>query len=347
MAPLPGSPGSATRGVRALILSLLLALAAVLPATGTALAQGTPAIIPILASSELAAGPNRFLFSLTDPQGAPLAAPDVSVRLRFYDDDVDPEAVVFEADARFLWAIEGVRGLYAADVDFPDAGRWGTRFDATFPDGRQETVRADYDVRETTSTPAIGAPAPPVDSPTAADVGGDLSAISSDPEPEPRFYERSIADAVEAGQPAIIAFVTPAFCQSGTCGPTIETVKAVASRHPEVNVVQVEPYVMQVAGRRAPAAPLRGGLAPAGPLDGSLGPRHGALRRGRRRRRARARQVRGCHHRRGAGDRAGSPVEPGPDGPPHRSPCPAAPGPRAALPAIGRRRRPAAVREGR
>jgi hypothetical protein len=249
--------------VPALVVVLLI-LSALVPASGSAVAQGTPAIIPILASSELAAGPNRFLFSLADPQGAPLAAPDVSVRLRFYDDDSDPEVVVFEADSRFLWAIEDVRGLYAADVTFPDAGRWGTRFDATFPDGRQETVRADYDVRETTSTPAIGAPAPAVDSPTAADVDGDLAAISSDPEPEPRFYERSIAQAVEAGEPAIIAFVTPAFCQSGTCGPTIETVKAVASRHPEVAVVQVEPYLMHVAdGVLQPLLSAQGWLQPA------------------------------------------------------------------------------------
>ena len=47
---------------------------------------------------ELAQGPNRFLFSLTDPQGGLLAAPDVRVKLRFYDDGADPEAVVFEAD---------------------------------------------------------------------------------------------------------------------------------------------------------------------------------------------------------------------------------------------------------
>jgi hypothetical protein len=264
MAPPPRSSGSPRRGVRAFALALMLVLVALPPASGSTLAQETPAIIPILASSELAAGPNRFLFSLTDPQGAPLAAPDVSVHLRFYDDAADPEAVVFEAESRFLWAIEGVRGLYAADIAFPNAGRWGTRFDATFPDGRQETVRADYDVRETTGTPAIGAPAPRVDSPTAADVDGDLSAISSDPAPEPRFHERSIAQVIDAGQPAIIAFVTPAFCQSGTCGPTIETVKAVASRHPEVAVVQVEPYVMQVTdGVLQPLLSPEGWLQPA------------------------------------------------------------------------------------
>jgi len=228
----------------ALLLALVLTPAAVTPAAG---AQATPAIIPVLASSEIARGHNRFLFSLTDPGGALVAAPDVTVRLEFYDDSADAEAVAFETDARFLWAIEDVRGLYASDVEFPRAGRWGTRFYATFPDGRTETVRVDYDVAEATSTPALGAPAPAIDSPTAEDVAGDLARISSDPHPEPRFYERSILDAIEADRPAVIAFVTPSFCQTATCGPTIEKVKEVAAAHPDdVTFVHVEPYLMWV-----------------------------------------------------------------------------------------------------
>jgi hypothetical protein len=85
-----------------------------------------------------------------------------------------------------------------------------------------------------------------VDTPTAADVGGDLSLISSDPDPLARFYERSIADAIDAQEPAVIAFLTPSFCQSGTCGPTIEAVKDVARRDPDLTVVHVEPYLMHV-----------------------------------------------------------------------------------------------------
>jgi len=224
----------------ALASALLLTLAAVPVA-----AQTVPNIIPVLASSEIAQGENRFLFSLTDPAGELLAAPDVEVRLEFFDDDADPEKVVFESDSRFLWAIEGVRGLYAADIEFPHAGRWGTRFHATFPDGTSETVRVDYDVREETTTPSIGSAAPAVDSPTAADVGGDLRQITSDPNPVERFYDLSILDAIEDDKPAVIAFVTPAFCQSGTCGPTIDKVKEVAASHPaDVNFVHVEPYVM-------------------------------------------------------------------------------------------------------
>jgi len=211
-----------------------------------AAAQDVPAIFPELVSRELAQGPNRFLFSLSDAQRAPLAAPDVGVRLEFFDDGTDPKAVAFESDSRFLWAVEDVLGLYAADIEFPHAGRWGTRFYADFPDGTTETVRIDYDILETTSTPAIGAPAPIIDTPTADDVGGDLSLISSDSDPADRFYESSILDAIEAGQRAVIAFATPAFCQTATCGPTLEKLKEVAADHADVTFVHVEPYLMHV-----------------------------------------------------------------------------------------------------
>jgi hypothetical protein len=227
----------------ALLAALLLTLVAI-----PAAAQELPKIIPVPAYSELAQGYNRYLFSLTDQTGAIVAAPDVEVRLEFYDNDADRDQVVFEADARFLWAIEGLRGLYAADVEFPHPGKWGTRFYATFPDGTTETVRVDdYVVLEQTSTPAIGDPAPVIDTPTAADVGGDISQISSDPDPVARFYDRSILDVIEDDKPAVIAFVTPSFCQTGTCGPTIEKVKEVAASHPDdVNFVHVEPYLMWV-----------------------------------------------------------------------------------------------------
>ncbi len=231
-----------------LVLFLVLGFVAVACSeaapTASPQAQAGPNIIPILASSEIAQGRNRFLFGLTDRAGKLVAAPDVEVRLRFYDDGADPEAVAFEAESRFLWTIEGERGLYAADVTFPSAGRWGTRFDVTFPDGTEETVRVDYDVRETTSTPPLGGPAPSVDTPTAADVGGDLALISTDGEPVEQLYRLSIEDALSAGEPFVVAFVTPAFCQTATCGPTLEKVKEVANNNPDIDFIHVEPYLM-------------------------------------------------------------------------------------------------------
>lgn len=203
-----------------------------------------PEVLPILASSEITKGRNRYLFSLTDRQNRLVSAPDVKVHLRFYDVGKDENAVVFEEDARFIWAEEGVRGLYVAYVTFPNAGRWGTRFEATFPDGQTKAVRADYDVVEAGTSPALGSKVPPVDTPTLADVGGNVAKISSDTEPLLRFYETSIADALAAGKPFVVAFATPAFCASRLCGPTLEAVKRVAADHPGLTFINVEPYRM-------------------------------------------------------------------------------------------------------
>ncbi|MDA8202262.1 MAG: hypothetical protein M0Z49_05820 [Chloroflexi bacterium] len=213
-------------------------------ASPSAAGSGGPEIIPILVNSEILKGPNRFVFSLTDRANKLVAAPDVKVHLLYYDVDTAENTVVFEGDARFLWAIEGEQGLYVTDVTFPDAGRWGTKFEATFPDGAVKNVRADYDVAESGTTPPIGAKAPSIDTPTAADVGGDLAKLSTDQSPDPRFYETSIADALAAGDAFVVTFATPAFCQTRLCGPTLETVKRVARDYTDVTFINVEPYKM-------------------------------------------------------------------------------------------------------
>jgi hypothetical protein len=210
----------------------------------TSAAAGTPQILPVFVSSEILAGKNRFLFSLTDRANNVVAAPDVPVGIEWYDVGAAPEQVAFTSDATFLWAIEGQKGLYAADVEFPKAGRWGARFTAAFPDGRREQVRADFDVAATGSTPAIDAPAVSVDTPTAADVGGDLAKVSTDKAPNPAFYGTSVADALAAKQPFVLVFATPAFCQTAICGPMLDNVKAVAADYPTLTFINVEPYKM-------------------------------------------------------------------------------------------------------
>ena len=227
-----------------------------------------PEILPLLVNSEITKGPNRFVFSLTDRQNKLVAAPDVAVSLQFFDVDTAEKTVAFESDARFLWAIEGTQGLYVANVDFPNAGRWGTRFEATFPDGSVKAVRADYDVRESGTSPALGASAPSVATPTADQVGGDLAKLSTDTEPVRRFYETSIADALAAGKPFVLTFATPAFCQTRLCGPTLDIVKDVAKANPDLTFINVEPYRMTFSdGRLQPELDENGQLQAAAWTD--------------------------------------------------------------------------------
>ena len=229
--------------------------------SGATSSSAAPEILPILINSEILKGPNRFLFSLTDRANKLIAAPDVKVRLRFYNVDVAKDTVAFEKDARFIWAIENETGLYVAQVDYPAAGRWGTRFEATLADGSLKSVRADYDVAASGTTPALGAKAPSIDTPTLAEVGGNVAAVSTDKEPLLRMYETSIADALAAGKPFVVSFATPAFCETRLCGPALDSVKAVAATKPNLTFINVEPYRMKlVDGRLQPELSASGEL---------------------------------------------------------------------------------------
>jgi hypothetical protein len=51
-----------------------------------------------------------------------------------------------------------------------------------------------------------------------------------------------VAEAVAAGRPFVLAFATPKFCASTQCGPTLDRLKPIAAAHPDLTVINVEPY---------------------------------------------------------------------------------------------------------
>ena len=210
-------------------------------------ASQSPTIYPqiINPSGTLACGPSRFMFSFLDASNTPVAAPDRTVELRLFDLGTDPETPVITTDGTFIWAIEDEVGVYVADVDFPSAGLWGAEFTTEAADAAAETIRVQFEVQPESSTVAVGDPAPASDTPTLADVGGDVSRISTDAEPVEAFYETSIADAVAAKEPFVVVFATPKFCATAQCGPTLDRVKPIAAAHPDLTFINVEPYELQ------------------------------------------------------------------------------------------------------
>lgn len=222
-------------------------------------------VIPIIVSSEQACGPDRFVFSFIDAaSNEPIASPERSARVAFFNLGADPATPVATAEATFVWGIEGSRGVYIVPVAYPEAGEWGVELTTAAPGGPEESVRVRYQVRADRSAVGVGEPAVPVRTPTVADVGGDVAQISSDPEPNLAFYERSVDAAIEAGEPFMLAFATPAFCTSAQCGPTLDIVKAVAVRNPGLQVVNVEPYLLEhVDGKLQPVLDGNGQLQPA------------------------------------------------------------------------------------
>jgi hypothetical protein len=193
----------------------------------------------------LACGRTRLMFSFLDAENVPVASPDRTVDVQLFDLGADPASPVAEGKATFIWAIEPSVGVYVFDADLETAGTYGAQFTTALKDAPPETIRTGFDVQPTSSVVAVGEEAPASDTPTLADVGGDIARISTDSSPVKAFYETSIADAVAAGKPFVVAFATPKFCTSQQCGPTLDRLKPIAARHPDVTVINVEPYQLE------------------------------------------------------------------------------------------------------
>jgi hypothetical protein len=212
---------------------------------------------------QLQAGPARFVFSFLDADGnLPVGAPDRTAQVQFVAPGAtDPGPLV---PAEFVWAIEGSRGEYIAHTEFPTAGAWKAIFITESPTSPKEAIGVSFDVQDDLPTVDIGRPAPRSDTPTAADVGGNLARISTDSQPEPRFYQLSVADAIAQGRPFVLVFATPAFCQSAQCGPTLDHIKQLAATAPpDIAFINVEPYKLTfIEGRLQPVLDANDQLQP-------------------------------------------------------------------------------------
>lgn len=197
--------------------------------------QSTPSVIPVIIGQQVK-GPYRFVFSFLDAAtNLPAATPDRTASVAFIAPGATEPGAAVKAD--FIWAIEGSRGEYVAHTDFPQAGDWKAVFITEAPGTAQEAIGVSFQVQEDLPVIAVGEKAPASDTPTAADAGGDLGRISTDTNPDPAFYEQSVADAVAQGKPFVLVFATPAFCQSAQCGPTLDLVKQVADASDRKSVV--------------------------------------------------------------------------------------------------------------
>jgi len=207
-----------------------------------------PSVFPQIINpvGSIACGRTRLMFSFIDDQNVPVVNLDQTVEVALFDLGADPATPVQTGLATFIWAIEPTVGVYVFDAEFPTAGTWGAQFTLTVGDTAPEFIRVGFEVQPESVVVAVGDPAPSVDTPTLADVGGDVSKISTDDQPVDALYETSIADAVAAKTPFVVVFATPKFCKTAQCGPTLDRVKPIAAAHPDVTFINVEPYQLQV-----------------------------------------------------------------------------------------------------
>lgn len=243
-----GAAGAAARAATA-------SVAPASPASSLASDPSPPALQAILVSRSLWPGSDRILLALEDANNVPIGGPDVAVRVAVGSFGAwEPAAFERETAAG--------RGLYAADVTLPTPGDVAIAVEATaFGIPHATTVVAH--VRDPGITPAIGARAPRVDTPTFAAAGGDLARVTTDPVPDRRLYWLSARRAIAEARPFVLVLDSYALRPSPACGGALGIVHHLADEFPSVSFIHAEAWATRWNGSALVADPIGGPLRPA------------------------------------------------------------------------------------
>jgi len=236
-----------TGGARVVPIALVLAVCALRHASPAAAGELSPTVAgtlqPMITTSELVVGRNRFAFGLLK-DGSLLAAGDVA--LRVYDIR-EPEAQLVAVTPAVYHALEvieqgrhihihpdgtrhahdtatDVRGIYVAQLTLERPGPWGLEIVVRQANGAVEAARLSVDALPVPRSPMPGTPAPRSRNLIASDVS-DLRQIDSSEPPDARLHQTRIADAIREGRPQVIVFATPKYCTSRVCGPVLDVVR--------------------------------------------------------------------------------------------------------------------------
>ena len=111
-----------------------------------------------------------------------------------------------------------------------DIEKPGTYWVLAEPVGGTKKIQAvgNVVVKDKPAAPAVGDPAPASKTPTLGNAT--LKQLTTAKAPDRELYGTSVADALRAHEPFVVAFATPAYCTSRTCGPVVDVVSRSAGR---------------------------------------------------------------------------------------------------------------------
>jgi hypothetical protein len=202
----------------------------------------------VMASSDFAAGRNRVSFLLVRGDNSLVRAPRADV---YYQPtaggptkktlarlvSIGVKASPAEKD--------DVKEIYVAELQLP---RTGKQWIVIQPRGVAFQGFQILDVKAKPTAIAVGGKAPASKNPTLATKPA--SKITTARPLDTGLLRYSIAESLQAKKPFVVAFATPAFCQSRTCGPTVDVVDAVRKRFESkgIRFIHVEIYEDNLPG---------------------------------------------------------------------------------------------------
>jgi len=136
---------------------------------------------------------------------------------------------------------DDVNRLYFAHVTLPEAGRYWLVAESV---GSSIQAAGSIEVKRQTESPPVGSMAIASRNPTLKDAPARRITTASPPDTE--LLRHSIAESLKHKAPFVVTFATPAFCQSRTCGPTVDVLDAVRRRFKRspIRFIHVEVYLL-------------------------------------------------------------------------------------------------------
>jgi hypothetical protein len=118
----------------------------------------------------------------------------------------------------------------------------GTYWFLAEPVGAKPKIQAVGTIKVTANSPVPGPGdvAPRSKTPTLATTP--LKDLTTDRTPDRELYRESVAQAIANREPTVVAFATPLFCASRTCGPIVDVVSRVRKATTGVRFIHVEIY---------------------------------------------------------------------------------------------------------
>lgn len=230
---------------------------------------------PQIIGSQLGRGQARLTFGVFNSDGS-LVHDAREARVRLYTLDGDEGKAVGEQhvltpvtlrerfdhkhpDGSIHLHQDPVATVYVTNVELDRSAWWGAALSFTVGDRHYEDLRTRFFVAEETLEPGIGEPAPRSTQRVLRDVA-DITEIDSSRPPVPEFHRLTVKEAIESGKPTVVAFATPAFCQTRFCGPVVDAViEPLAAQYGDrAHFVHIEPYRLDQAraGKLVPVPEL-------------------------------------------------------------------------------------------
>ena len=131
---------------------------------------------------------------------------------------------------------------WVAYPTLPNPGFWGITAEVVLADGRSVTSQFIVEAKAESSAVAVGDPAPLSQNRTLA-TEPDINKLSSGPDPDPAFYQLTVAEAVASDKPTVVGFITPGLCETRWCAPVLNSVATVRDDVGEAaNFIHIEVY---------------------------------------------------------------------------------------------------------